>query len=241
VHVAVALRQALAWLCIEPFRLGQIAVLHDREVVASGSRQGRLVPVPQLDARVGAGVRQQVELRELGPQPALDRRERALLEVPDEGDSGVLLQHVVGEGNRVPVQERVDDVRPDPSQRVLPARAGNLLHVSERQGPDGIEAAAVGCPEAEEPMTSLDEGEHALRVVGELPHEQDRQPVLRPRRRRPLPEAPVELTLVQELALGRSEAERTLDLEVTAVDVDTASQRLTDQLVALQRMVDPLA
>ncbi len=144
------------------------------------------------------------------------------------------------ERDRVPVEERVDDVGPDPPHGFLPARAGNLLDMPERHRADGVEAGAVGRPEPEEAMASLGEREHSLGVVRELPDEQDLQPV-RLRRRRPLPKAPVERAFVEEIALGRSKAKRPVDLEVAAVHVDPAAQRFSDQLVPLDGVVDPLA
>ena len=59
--------------------------------------QDGLIPGSHLPAREDLCIRKQMEIGQLRPKSAFEGCLRALLEVPDKWDAGVLCQNMVGE------------------------------------------------------------------------------------------------------------------------------------------------
>jgi hypothetical protein len=149
-----------------------------------------------------------VQVGELAPDAAAARVERPLLEVPDERDAEVGLEHLVREGHRGPVEQRVDHVGAHAAHRLAPAVVRQVGHVAERQRADRVEPVRLGAPQAEQLVAALLEREHAVGVVGQLADEEDPQPVGRARRVGPGAVGAVLRDLVVQVALRAVEAQR---------------------------------
>jgi hypothetical protein len=112
-----------------------------------------------------------VELGEQRPLAPHQAALRGLLEVPDERD--VRVEERGGERDRPPVQQRVDDVR----TRVAPCAGVDVLDAGKRKRADRHEPERIRDPQSQQPVTALGERLDALRVVGQLAGDQDRQAV----------------------------------------------------------------
>ncbi len=101
--------------------------------------------------------------------------------MPDEGNAARLAHHLVREGHRLPVQQRVDEVGLQFAQRAPPVVARQVAHVAEGQRADRVVPVGVRHPQPVQLVAALLEREHAIGVVGQLADQQDLQAVARAR------------------------------------------------------------
>src|SRR5215208_5197886 len=99
----------------------------------------------------------------------LQTDEWSFLEVPDEGNPGILLEDGAREGNSLPVEKGIDHIRLNAADVVLPCRRIEVLHVAEGERADVVVPVGVRHPETKELVPPLLEGQHPLRIVGQLP------------------------------------------------------------------------
>jgi hypothetical protein len=69
--------------------------------------------------------------------------------VPDEGDARVLVEDGVGERDRLPIEQCVDDVRLDPPHLLPPGGKRDVLDVAEGEWADGVVPVRPVHPEPE--------------------------------------------------------------------------------------------
>src|SRR5687768_12814211 len=97
---------------------------------------------------------------------------RPLLQVPHERYPGIVPEDLVNERHRLPVQQAVDEVRPQGSRLLHPATAIEVLDVAKWQWPDRGEPVGSIGPQSEQLVATLLEREDSLRVVGQLTDDQ---------------------------------------------------------------------
>ena len=173
-------------------------------------------------------------------QPCSRQMNGPSLKCQTKGIPGFCVEDGAGEGNRLPVEKGVDDVRLNAADLVLPCREIEILHVAEGERADVVVPVGVRHPEAKELVPPLLEGQHPLRVVGQLPDQEDLQPVGRHGGIGAIAEPGKALDLVDEIALGRMKSHRLAHVAIEAIRVD-AADGLAEELVSLTGMVDPLA
>ena len=180
------------------------------------------------------------EVDQLFPAAVLETDEWSFLEVPDKGNTRVLLQDGAGEGDGLPVEQGIDHIRLNAADVVLPRRGIEVLDVAEWEWADVVVPVGIRHPEAKELVPPLLEGQHSLRVVRQLADQKDLQPVGRHGRIRAIAEPRKALELVDEVPLRRMKAHWLAHVAIEPIRVD-AADGFAQELVSLTGVIHPLA